>query len=152
MAEQGPAIPPVVKTVQVRLSPADAFELFAARMGEWWPLATHSVLHDAAATCGIDPCVGGQVFEADRRGARQIWGTVLAYEPPSRLAFTWHPGREPGTAQQVEVRFEPLAAGTRVVLEHRGWEALGAEAIETRTGYDQGWETVFGEHYARAAT
>jgi hypothetical protein len=32
--------------------------------------------------------------------------------------------------------------GTRVDLEHRGWEKLGERAAEARQGYSQGWESV----------
>jgi hypothetical protein len=33
----------VRKSVTVPATPGRAFELFTARFGEWWPLATHSV-------------------------------------------------------------------------------------------------------------
>jgi hypothetical protein len=31
---------------------------------------------------------------------------------------------------------------TRVELEHRGWERLGAQGRESRAGYDSGWPGV----------
>jgi hypothetical protein len=40
--------------------------------------------------------------------------------------------------------------GTRIDLEHRGWERLGDRAAEARPQYDEGWESVLGL-YARAA-
>jgi hypothetical protein len=80
-----------------------------------------------------------------------IWGTVIAWEPARRVAFTWHPGREPESAQEVEVRFVTTEAGTRVELEHRGWERLGETARATRDSYDQGWDGVFGDCFRRAA-
>ena len=40
--------------------------------------------------------------------------------------------------------------GTRVDLEHRGFEAYGAEAPTVRASYDPGWEFVLG-CYAKAA-
>jgi hypothetical protein len=40
--------------------------------------------------------------------------------------------------------------GTRVELEHRGWERLGAEAGEVREEYAQGWPVVLG-HFVPAA-
>jgi uncharacterized protein YndB with AHSA1/START domain len=51
---------------------------------------------------------------------------VLAWEPGRRLVFEWR-GKSfaPGERTEVEVRFEPVEGGTRVTLEHRGWEALG---------------------------
>lgn len=36
-----------------------------------------------------------------------------------------------------------VTEGTRVELEHRSWEKLGARAAEGRQGYDEGWNVVF---------
>jgi hypothetical protein len=62
------------------------------------------------------------------------------------VTFSWHPGRDPDTAQEVEVRFEPAEGGTRVELIHRGWEVLGPEAEQLREDYEGGWERVL-KHY-----
>jgi hypothetical protein len=45
---------------------------------------------------------------------------------------------------EVEVRFLPDGDGTRVELEHRGWERVGAESAEVREAYGspQGWVTT----------
>lgn len=32
------------------------------------------------------------------------------WDEPSRLVLTWHPGQDPTTAQELEVRFEKIAA------------------------------------------
>ena len=72
--------------------------------------------------------------------------TVLVWEPPRRVAFTWHPGREPNDIQQIEVQFAPGDEGTRVTLIHRGWEFFGAKAAMYRAGYNVGWDDVL-SHY-----
>ena len=87
--------------------------------------------------------MGGAVWEETTAGVRHVWGTILAWEPPARLVFTWHPGREASLAQEVEVGFAAVDGGTRVTLEHRGWEVLGPAAEETRGGYVTGWDEVF---------
>jgi uncharacterized protein YndB with AHSA1/START domain len=74
---------------------------------------------------------------------------VLSWEPPRRFVLSWHPGREPETAQEVEVRFVAVPTGTRVELEHRGWQALGEAAAATRERYAGGWEHV-GEAFVNA--
>ena len=64
--------------------------------------------------------------------------------------MTWHPGREPDTAQEVEVSFTAVPDGTRVDLEHRGWEKRGTAATESREGYRDGWRVVLEDLYAAA--
>jgi hypothetical protein len=49
-------------------------------------------------------------------------------------------------ATELEVRFAAEGGGTRVELEHRGWEIYAAEAAETQKSYDTGWDEVLGYH------
>ncbi len=48
------------------------------------------------------------------------------------------------------MRFAADGEGTRVDLEHRGWERLGDIASEAREGYESGWPGVL-ELYRAAA-
>ena len=145
-------IAPVRKTAIVRCTIQAAFRLFAEEFATWWPLNTHSIGQDSAETCGIEGHVGGRIYERLRDGQELIWGKVLRWNPPHALEFTWHPGREPDSAQTVEVTFTATGEGTRVDLTHSGWELLGERALETRQTYDSGWEVVFVERYgARCA-
>ena len=72
---------------------------------------------------------------------------MSAWEPGRRVAFSWHPGRDPAGAQWIEVAFRANPAGTRVTLVHGGWEALGERATVSREAYRNGWPTVFGQRY-----
>jgi uncharacterized protein YndB with AHSA1/START domain len=142
---------PLVKTVRVPLAPPAAFALFTDEIGTWWPLATHSIGQGAATACAFEGRVGGRIFETLADGGERPWGSVTAWEPPRRVAFRWHPGREPDGAQIVEVTFEDAGvAGTTVRLEHRDWHVFGEDAATKRAEYDQGWDGVLGE-YARLA-
>jgi uncharacterized protein YndB with AHSA1/START domain len=136
--------------VIVKRSPAEAFEIFTARMASWWPLARYSIHEEETASCGIEPRVGGEIYEVAKDGSRARWGQVLSWEPPSRFVMSWHPGRAPETAQKVEVRFVGVPEGTRVELEHSDWTKLGEGAEETRTGYAGGWAVVFDHCYVEA--
>jgi uncharacterized protein YndB with AHSA1/START domain len=138
------------KTVVVRRAPEEAFAIFTQRFGTWWPYTQYSLGQEGAAACGFEPRLGGELYETSGSGERSRWGTVRAWEPPRRFVLAWHPGRDADEATEVEVRFEPVAGGTRVTLEHRGWEALGARAAESRENYDKGWVTVFETRYAQA--
>ena len=66
--------------------------------------------------------------------------------------FTWHPGRDAETGQEVDVRFRADGAATCVDLEHRGWEKLGERMAEVVPQYDSGWDDVLGRRYAEAAS
>jgi uncharacterized protein YndB with AHSA1/START domain len=135
-------VPPIVKTVMVHAAPARAFALFAGDFGRWWPLArVHTGLDPV--DCAIEPRVGGRVFERAADGRETAWGTVLAYDPPHRLAFSWILGLSAGQEQSVEILFMPEDRGTRVELTHSGWEKLGDAAASLRERYDRGWATIF---------
>lgn len=145
-------IQPVRVEVTVTRSPRDAFRLFTEEIHTWWPLATHSVGQESTKTCAVEGRVGGRIFERLDDGSEESWGTLLAWEPPALLRFTWHPGRPPETAQEVTVRFQ--AAGpdrTRVELVHRGWEHYGEGAAAMRDQYLTGWAHVLGECYGTVA-
>jgi uncharacterized protein YndB with AHSA1/START domain len=137
-------VPPIIKTVTVRAAPARAFALFADDFARWWPLARTHTGPDPV-DCAIEPRVGGRVFERAADGRETPWGTVLAYDPPHRLAFSWIVQLKAGQDQLVEIRFTAEERGTRVELTHSGWETLGDAATSLRERYERGWGTIF-EH------
>ena len=141
------ALAPIEIDLVVPCDPARAFDYFTRDIAAWWPLASHSCAGAEAASVAFEPRAGGALVETTRDGATHRWGTVSAWEPGGRVAFSWHPGRDPSTAQAVEVRFRAHPSGTRVTLVHGGWEALGERAAETRGNYTGGWRVVFTERY-----
>jgi uncharacterized protein YndB with AHSA1/START domain len=157
MTTQSTSIEPVVKKITVACAPAEAFHYFTADFARWWPAATHSVVayasefKDSPAAVIFEPRVGGRIFERARSGEELAWGSVLAWEPPVRVLFSFHPGRDERQAQTVEVTFRPTPQGTAVVLTHAGWEKLGPTAQTSRDRYDQGWVGVFVTGYREFA-
>lgn len=135
-------LPPVEKSVTVDWSLEEAFRRFTEEISSWWPMATHSVAQEATEAVVFEGIVGGRIFERHQDGSTATWGKVRVWEPPHRVVFTWHPGAEPESAQEVELRFVATAEGTRMHLSHRGWGRLGERARESRAEYDQGWEGV----------
>jgi uncharacterized protein YndB with AHSA1/START domain len=118
---------PIRKSVRVDCPIEDAFRLFVEGFAEWWPLASYSTAGEDAETCGIEPWVDGRVFERTRSGEERDWGSVLAWDPPRRVEFTWHAGAPANANQTVEIEFCAEADGTRVTLIHRGWDSAGVE-------------------------
>lgn len=140
---------PVEKSIVVPLSIDGAFELFTKGLASWWPLMTHSVGQENAATCKIEEFEGGRVFEINKDGSEAPWGKILAWNPPSDFTMTWHPGRDEKTAQRIEVLFHTEGEDTRLELIHYDWELLGDKAEESRNGYDTGWDFVLGKYVSQ---
>ena len=141
--------PPILRSARVDRGVEETFDVFTRLIGAWWPLPTHGVFGNLAGTIGFED---GRLVERAVDGRVSVWGDVLAWEPPHRILFTWHPGRDEGDASEVEVRFAPDGGGTRVELEHRGWEAFGESAIARRRGYvgPGAWGHVL-DHFADGA-
>jgi uncharacterized protein YndB with AHSA1/START domain len=150
MNETQEKIAPVVKNVQVGLPPEEAFRLFTAGIASWWPLASHSVGEEQARSCTLEGQVGGRIYETLTDGRQEDWGRVTIWEPPQRVAFTWHPGGDPQIATQVEVTFREVEEGTQVELTHRGWEVLGERSARVRENYVSGWDVVLGNYTTKA--
>ena len=118
---------PIRQSVHVDCPVKDAFRLFTEKFGEWWPLAFYSTAGEDAESCSIEPWAGGKVLERTRSGEEHEWGTVIDWDPPHRVEFTWHPGTSADRDQSVEVEFSVEADGTRVTLTHSGWHLAGIE-------------------------
>ena len=140
----------VEKSVTVSVPVRRAFEVFTAEIGTWWPLRTHAVDTERSETVVMEGRVGGRLFERTPTGEEHVWGTLVAWEPPNRIVYSWHPGRGEETAQEVEITFSPEGEGTRVDIRHYGWEKLGDRLEETVASYNEGWDKVIAV-YARAA-
>jgi hypothetical protein len=136
------ALPPLLRSVTVKLDQTAAFTRFTERFADWWPSKTFSIGGTAIKRIVFETHEGGLIFEEHTDGRRFQWGVVEAWEPPSRVRFKWHPSREFESAQDVELEFIPDGTGTRVELTASGWEHWGEGAEKARKGYGLGWGYV----------
>ena len=119
------SIEPVRKNVLVRAAPERAFAVFTA--GAWWP-KEHSILASGSPRreIVIEPRAGGRWYEVGEDRTECDWGRVLVWEPPRRMILGWQINGnfefDPSATTEVEVNFIPEGEGTRVGLEHRGFE------------------------------
>ena len=107
-------------TTVVAVHPRDAFDVFTGEIAAWWK---RSPRHRGAGTMRfVDRA---RLVETSESGETFEIGRVLAWEPGARLAFEFRT-REfaPGDVTRVDVRFEEIALGTRVTIEHGGWDAI----------------------------
>ncbi len=132
---------PLTLSFEVACSAEHAFAVWTGRIASWWP-PDHTVTGDAE-TVVLEGAVGGRIFERTADGTEHDWGEVTAWNPPAGLAYRWHLGRDRDDATDVEIRFVPRGRhSTRIDIEHRGWERLGAEAGVWRDRNRAGWESL----------
>jgi len=151
-------IDPIRRTVTVRCDPATAFRVFTHEMDTWWPLHIHSRASQEreadnvkAERIVVQERAGGRIYEVMSDGIEADWGTILVWEPPDRLVIAWQPNGRPPNPTELDLRFIADGGGTRVELEHRGWDRLGAGGAEARESYNQGWPLTFDQLFAEAA-
>jgi len=119
-------------TTIVAADPATAFAIFTNEIGLWWKPKVDLFRKDRK---GVMRFQAGRLIEAYESGEAFEVGRVLEWTPGNRLKFEWRQGDfAPGDVTEVEVRFEAANGGTRVTLEHRGWDRIAA-AHPARHGY-----------------
>ena len=133
--------------VEVAVDPPTAFAAFTDEMDLWWargPINFHDSARAVARRC--EPGVGGRLLEVYdvATGEALELGRITVWEPGARLAWS-----SSVDDVEIDVRFEPTATGTRVVVA----------AQVPGGGHDRGgtsWVRVtpdwFGRWCARRAT
>jgi uncharacterized protein YndB with AHSA1/START domain len=137
-------ITPVRKSIRVNASQAHAFEVFTSGLGRWWP-RDHHIGAGPVKDVVMETRLGGRWYELAEDGSQTSVGKIVVWEPPQRFVMTWDINSKwkPDTtvSSEVEVRFIAEGANaTRVELEHRKFEQMGAQAGESmRKDVDGGW-------------
>ena len=139
--------PVVRRHVVVKGTPDMAFAVFTEQFGAIKP-REHNMLGVPIVETLVEPHVGGRIVDRGEDGSECAWARILAFEPPSRIVFTWDIGptwqleSDLDNASEVEVRFVPDGPdSTRVELEHRFLDRHGSGWESLRAGVDdeQGW-------------
>ena len=69
-------------------------------------------------------------------------GRITVWEPGERLTFRYRDTGGELDETEVDIRFEAVANGTRVTLEHRGWDALPDDVPRRRAVKQFGWTNI----------
>ena len=150
-------IAPVRKTLLVNASAAHAFKVFTSGIGKWWP-RDHGIGKLPMKTAVMETRLGGRWYELGEDGAQTNVGKIIVWEPPARFVMTWDINSQwkpdATVSSEVEVRFIAEGANaTRVELEHRKFEQMGAEGGEKmRKGVDGGWPKMLERFKTQAET
>ena len=133
-----------------------AFSMFTEGIGTWWP-PEHHLIEGELAEMVFEPHVGGHVIDRTTDGRECRWARVLAYDPPSRVVFSWDIDlswqieTDPEKTSEVEVRFTAEGPGrTLVELEHSNIDRHGDgwERMRDAVGSPNGWNL---QRFAEAA-
>jgi uncharacterized protein YndB with AHSA1/START domain len=131
----------VRKSLTVDAPQSVAWRVFTTQMGAWWPLAHYKIGKAEAVDAVMEPHVGGRWYERGADGSTCDWGSVLTWEPYSKLVLSWDITADwqydPELKTEIEVRF--VVAGdnrTRVELEHRRLDRYGERREEMRRIFD----------------
>src|SRR5438552_1534462 len=137
-------IAPVRKSIRVKASQAHAFEVFTAGLGRWWP-RDKGIGKLPMKSAVMETRLGGRWYELAEDGSETNIGRIIVWEPPQRFVMSWDINSQwnPDTSVSSEVDVRFIAEGadaTRVELEHRRFELMGAEPGEKMRGaVDGGW-------------
>lgn len=100
----------VRKSIVVAAPVERAFEVYTQQMQSWWP-PEHHILEAPLARMVFEPHAGGRIYDIGTDGSECQWARVLAYEPPTRVVFSWDIDLEwkietdPERTSEVEVRW-----------------------------------------------
>src|SRR6266702_4174722 len=121
-----------------------AFEVFTSGLDRWWPRKA-SIGSAPLKQNVLEPRRGGRWYQIGEDGSRADVGKILVWGPPHRFVMSWDINSswkpDANVSSEVEVRFLPDGENaTRVELEHRKFEQMGAEPGEKmRNDVDGGW-------------
>ena len=137
-------IAPVRKSIRVNASQADAFDVFTSGLGRWWP-RNMGIGRMPMKAAVMETRLGGRWYELAEDGSQATVGKIIVWEPPQRFVMTWEINSQwkpdSTVSSEVEVRFIADGANaTRVEVEHRKFEQMGAEGgASMRKDVDGGW-------------
>ena len=129
----------IEKSVLLACPAAEAFQLFTARISEWWP-ETHRLTKDPESQLFLEPT--GRFWERASDGREIDLGRVQLWEPPNRLALDFYIGTNAAQPTALEVTFTAENDGTRVTVFHRP-KPESEELWSQRAGvFERSWEKV----------
>jgi uncharacterized protein YndB with AHSA1/START domain len=129
----------VLVALRIAATPERTFAAFTDEIAWWWkPNGLFRFTRRKGTHLAFEPDPPEHLVEVGQDGERVEIGPVLHWEPPSLLVFGWHQAGFPeGRSTEVSVRFDPVDTGTRVTVEHVGWDEIPQQSA-ARHGFPLG--------------
>lgn len=122
----------ILVALRIAASPETVFDAFTNDIALWW--RPNTLLSFTPRSPGVMAFEDDRLVERLASGRVFEVGKVSVWERGARLVFGWRQASfAPGMDTEVEVRFEPVDDGTRVTVEHRGWDTVPAENVARHT-------------------
>lgn len=140
------AVAAVTTSIEVSVDPITAFDVFTSEVDRWWQRGPMN-WNDPERAVGVrfEPGVGGRWIEVHdaESGEGFEMGRITVWEPGERLVFTYYDAGQVIDGTEVEVRFDAIAGGTRVTVEHRGWAGVDPAVVERKIATKRwGWANI----------
>ena len=125
----------VLVSVRIAAPPREVFDIFTRDIALWWrPSPLFRFTPRDGGVLAFEGAEGGRFIETLPSGTVFVIGRIRVWQPGERLVFGWRQAtftKDQDT--EVEVRFEPVEEGTRVTVEHRGWDSVPATHVARHT-------------------
>lgn len=136
----------VLVSTRIAAAPERVFTAFTEEIAQWWqPSALFRLSRGRPGTLSFEPGPQGRLVEVKPDGREFVVGEVLAWEPPHRLGLSWREESfDPGQETELRVRFDEVDGGTKVTVEHFGWDDIPIDHV-ARHGFEL---TLFQRRFA----
>lgn len=136
----------VLVSSRVAAPPERVFRAFTEEIAEWWqdsPLFRFTP--GRPGTLHFVPGPGGRLIESKPDGREFVVGEVREWDPPGRLVLSWRESSfDQDQETELHVRFDAVDRGTRVTVEHYGWDGIPIDHV-ARHGFEL---TLFQRRFA----
>ena len=127
----------VLVSTRIDAAPDRVFRAFTDEIGRWWqPNSLFRLTKGQPGSLTFVPGDGGRLVETKPDGTEFVVGEVRVWDPPHRVVLSWREESfDEDQETELHVRFDPLEHGTRVTVEHFGWDGIPVDHV-ARHGFE----------------
>lgn len=136
----------VLVSTRIAATPERVFLAFTEEIEQWWqPSPLFRLGRGRRGSLRFEPGPGGRLVEAKPDGSEFVVGEVSVWDPPVGLVVSWRQEDfDDDQVTELHVRFDAVDGGTRVTVEHYGWDSIPADHA-ARHGFEL---TLFQRRFA----
>ncbi|MBI2688135.1 MAG: SRPBCC domain-containing protein [Acidobacteria bacterium] len=137
----------IEQQIEVKAAIGDVFKSVLHRFGEG-----NTRPDGESLQLVLEQWAGGRWFRDRGNGVGHLWGHVQVIKPPTLLELSGPMFMSYPAVNHVEIKLDPIAGGTKVVLRHR---AIGLLDEGHRKNISTGWQHILGsisKDFAEVAT